>query len=708
MSIKNISFLSAFLLLSNIIFCQNKKVLVPYLKNNEWGLSNLDKKIVVTPKYNEITYINPYFLARKDSLIKVLNSEGKLIGSDFIFLTTIQPKNIYLFIKEAPIHNKSNTSGDYHLARYATSFYLYKLKNNKFSQLTNGTSDALLIENINTNRKTANLFFVTANNLTGVYDVQNEKYLINPKYKNFHIPEGNFIIAYNNENDLEVRNKNGSLLSQNTNYVNKNITKILDNGYYVTVPNGEDPKTSINYKRNLLTPEGKIVIKEGLNMRVLEVIDMIQCQIESTIKEHEKLYNYYDLQGNLLLSEIKEYQISSPNLLGIYGKGYNNLIGLYNYKTREMVWKNDFKENSKVKLEHHYDFGFSELDVDTTFYYFDDKGNNLMKVGGYNRHYNRYKKAKTIKITPPYNPEDPFKYRYLTALRNSEEKPFEIYNEKYQKVDNIQDFLGNSSTETYAFKENNKWKLGNFDGLVFKEQYDSITFTKTDFNFRLYKNGKSQIYLKKAKKLIPAFDYDEAIGYEHYNYYLGIKYLEKLKHWQDYRNYDQLKCKIDLIDSKGNIIYTFINTPEIGLKYALTKTNQIIEYPEDNKYFHFRIHNTKTKEIKDIKERILYLENYKDMPVVAILASDNIVDDNTRGLWNINKNEWLRTLTKESITYQSQEVEFTNNKEIVETLALIEIKDNPNYKQDFFFAEEPRRIRKIIGYISIDGTFFAE
>lgn len=689
----------------------NTDLLVPYYKNSKWGLCDIKKKVKVEPEFDELFYISPYFIAVKNGQQKILDNNGKSISSDDYLYAGAIDKNSYLFFKQAPIHSVSNISAYHNFAKYTTSYYLYKLQNNKLIKLTEGTTDALIkLSPYLDTKKSHGLYVITENELMGIFDIVKQQYLVEPKYKHIHIPKGNYIIAYNDFNDLEIKHLNGSSLPKNESYMDKNITEILDNGYYIASPEGQSSKGYGNYKWDLRTPEGKTAIENGLNMWVLKDIGMIRCQIESTLQSHEQLYNYYDFQGNLLLSEIREYKISSPNLMGIFGKGYDNLIGLYNYKTRKMVWKNDFPETPKVKLISNYDFGFSQIEVDTTFYYFDDKGNNLMRTGGYNRYYNRYKTAKTIKVSAPYNPEDPFKYKYFTALRKkSEKKPFVIYDENYQKVESMQDFLGNSNQNIYAFKENNKWKLANFNGLVLTEQYDSITFTKTEYNFRLYKDGKSQIYLKKAKKLVPAYNYDDAIGYEHHNYYLGIKYLEDLKHWQDYRFYDQLKCKIDLIDEKGNVVYSFINNPEIGLKYALTKTNQIIEYPEDNKYFYFRIHNTKTKEIKDIKERFLGFENYKDMPLAAVLASDNVREDGVRGLWNINKMKWIRPLTKESKTYQSQEVEFYNQKDTLKTLALIEVTDNPEYyKKSSVFSNEPQRFYTIIGYININGTFYAD
>lgn len=685
-------------------------ILIPYYQNNEWGLSLKDKSVKVIPQYDAIVCIYPYFLAQKDDVIEILNDKGKSIGKDYLYVGEIKKDTSYLFIKESTNPSETYILEGNNILRYENSFYLYKLENNKFKKLTDETSDAIIVKIRNGRAITPNLFFVTKNGLTGVYDVVKERYLIEPKYKNFRIPNGDYIIAYNSENDLEIKHKTGTLLPKNPSYLNNEITEILDNGYYIVSLEGQKNLNGYgNHRWDLRTPEGKTVINGGLNMRVLKDIGMIRCPIENTLKENKPLYNYYDLQGNLLLSEIRDYKMSSPNLIGIFGKGYDNLIGLYNYKSRKMVWENNFPETSKVKLIHNSDFGFSQIEVDTTFYYFDDKGNNIAKTGGYNRHYNRYKMAKTIKVSAPYNPDNPFKYKYFTALRNSEKKPFVIYDENYQKVENMQDFLGNFNQNIYAFKENNKWKLADFDGLVLSEQYDSITFTKTEYNFRLYKDGKSQIYLKKAKKLIPAYDYDDAIGYEHHDYYLGIKYLEKLRRGDDYRGYKYLKCQVDLIDNKGNVVYSFINDPEIGIKYALTKTNQIIEYPDDNKYFYFRIHNTKTKEIKDIKERFLYFESYKDMPVVAVLASESIVDDGKKGLWNINKEEWIRPLKKESITYQSQEIDFLYQKEKLNALSLIEVTDNPEYyKNPSFFSGEPQRFYTIMGYIGIDGTFYVD
>lgn len=685
-------------------------LLIPYYKNNKWGLSNIKKTVKIEPKFGELFYIPPYFLVDKNEKQDILDSNGKSISSDYLYVQAIG-KDSYLFFKKAPTHIASNVSAYYNFAQYTTSYYLYKLENNKLTKLTEGTTDAFFKLSPYLNRKTSNLYVITQDDLMGIYDISKQKYLIDPKYKNIHIPEGNHIIAYNDSNNMEIKHINGSLLPKNKSYINKNIAQILDNGYYIVTPENESPKKYGNYKRDLQTPDGKTVIEGGLNMKVLTDIDMIQCQIESTIKGNEQLYNYYDLQGNLLLSEIREYKMSSPNLMAVFGKGYDNLVGLYNYKSRKMVWENDFPKTSKVKFYVNYDFGVTQIEVDTTFHYIDDKGKSLMNISGYRRYNSQYKKAKTLKITPQYNPEDPYKYKYLTALRDSEDKPFAIYDENYKKVENMQEFLGNSRTETYAFKEYDKWKLADFDGLVLPEQYDSITFTKTDYNFRLYKNGKSQIYLKKLKKLLPAYDYDDAIGYEHHNYYLGIKYLENLKRGQDYRFYKYLKCQVDLIDDKGNVIYSFVNTPEIGIKYALTKTNQIIEYPEDNKYFHFRVHDTKSKKIKNIKERILRFESYKDMPVLAVLGSDNIVDDKLRGLWNINKHEWIRNLSKESKTYQSHEIDFNNKKETLKTLSITEVTDNPDYwknRSALFFEEPPQRFYNIIGYISIDGTFYAE
>lgn len=689
----------------------DNNLLIPYLKNDKWGLCDAKKSVKIKPQFDELFSINPYFLAIKNEQQEILDSKGKTIASDYLFATTID-KDSYLFFKQAPVHSVSDISVYCNFTRYTTSYYLYKLQNNKLTKLTEGTIDAMVKLLPHLNKKNAPSFYViTENGLMGIYDIVKQQFLIEPKYKHIHIPEGNYIIAYNDFNDLEIKHYNGSSLPKNKSYMNKNIIEILDNGYYVVIPEGENVKKHANYKRDLRTPEGKTVIENGLNMRVLKGIDMIQCQIESTLKGNERLSNYYDFQGNLLLSEIREYKMSSPNLLGIFGKGYDNLIGLYNYKTQKMVWKNDFPETPKVKLVHHSDFGFSEIEVDTTFYYFDDKGNNLVKTGGYNRYYNRYKKAKTIKILPSYRDfENPYKYKYFTAIRSSEKQPFVIYDENYRKMENMQDFLGNFDSKIYAFKEHDKWKLGNFDGLVLPEQYDSITFTKTDHNFRLYKNGTSQIYLKKAKKLIPAYDYDDAIGYEHHDYYLGIKYLENLKRGQDHRFYKYLKCRVDLIDNNGNVVYSFTNNPEIGIKYTLTKTNQIIEYPDDNKYFYFRIHDTKTKEVINTKERFLRFESYKDMPVVAVLANDNVRDDGKKGLWNINKQEWIIPLSTESKSYQSNEMDFHNQNDTLKTLALTEITDNPEYykNRSIFSSPEPQRFYTIIGYIGIDGTFYAD
>lgn len=685
----------------------DNNLLIPYLKNDKWGLSFKDKSIKITPQYDVIAIIHPYFLAQKEEELFVLNSEGTVLSSDFYYIGEIDQEQSYLFFK---LHNNTDSlsvSGKF--IQYNSSFHLYKLENNHFTLLIDLPSNAVVNKTPSIGRKVLpNLYIITKNGLHGVYDVKNENVLVEPKYKHLHIPEGNYIIAYNDAEDMEIRHINGSTLPKNKAYINHDISEILDNGYFITTSEGEVPKKYANYKRDLRTPEGKTVIGNGY-IEVLKNIGMIRCQVESTLKGNERLSNYYDFQGNLLLSEIREYKKSSPNLLGIFGKGYDNLIGLYNYKTRKMVWKNDFPETPKVKLVHHSDFGFSEIEVDTTFYYFDDKGNNLMKTGGYNRYYNRYKKAKTIKILPSYRDfENPYKYKYFTAIRSSEKQPFVIYDENYRKMENMQDFLGNFDSKIYAFKEYDKWKLGNFDGLVLPEQYDSITFTKTDRNFRLYKNGTSQIYLKKAKKLIPAYDYDDAIGYEHHDYYLGIKYLENLKRGQDHRFYKYLKCRVDLIDDNGNVVYSFTNNPEIGLKYTLTKTNQIIEYPDDNKYFYFRIHDTKTKEVINMKERFLRFENYKDMPVVAILASDNVRDDGKKGLWNINKQEWIIPLSTESKSYQSNEMEFHNQSDTLETIALTEITDNPEYYKSGFFSNEPQRFYTIIGYIGIDGTFYAD
>ncbi|HLW62502.1 MAG TPA: hypothetical protein VKY33_03795, partial [Flavobacterium sp.] len=115
-----------------------------------------------------------------------------------------------------------------------------------------------------------------------------------------------------------------------------------------------------------------------------------------------------------------------------------------------------------------------------------------------------------------------------------------------------------------------------------------------------------------------------------------------------------------------------------------------------------------TKEVINMKERFLRFENYKDMPVVAILASDNVRDDGKKGLWNINKQEWLIPLSTESKSYQSNEVDFHNQNDTLKTLALTEITDNPEYYKSSFFSNEPQRFYTIIGYIGIDGTFYAD
>ncbi|WP_430612589.1 hypothetical protein [Flavobacterium sp. JP2137] len=696
--------LGLFLLVSFSAFSQKSKqssVLIPYNQDGKWGLSRTDKSFVIAPQYDELTYHAPYFFARKGEQRDILSADGAVIGSFDLLIGAID-ENRFLIFKEAATPVPSDIfSNRRTFQQYETSFLLYKLENDQLTLLSEASNDAYLLMPAADKTKIPQLYVLTKNGLSGVYDVAAERFLIEPAYKHLHFPLGNVIIAFNEADDMVVKHRDGTTLPTSIWYAKRELMEVLDNGYFTTVVAGADPAKvpTYNYKLDFRTPDGTIKIKEGNDLKVKPEIDMLVCETIDSDGNH--LNNLYDLEGNLLLADVLEYDNYYPNLLHVYGAGYENFLGLYNYKKRKMVWKNDFPKTAKVKIETRY--GIPKIAVDTTTYFIDDQGRTLMRIGQHSSYFARVLELmKTIKVYRNSSAQAPYKEKKYTAFRDSKEQPFAIYDENYRKVTTMDEYLSNIDGEIIAFRKGNNWGLSDVDQNLVPVQYDSITYSNVYYNFRLYKDGKAQLYLKDAKKILPAEGYDDGIAYRDHNFFLGIKYERNAGFDLNPISYKYLKCQVDLLDDKGKVLYSFKKTSDLKIDFALTASNQIIAFSEDNQYTHFFIHDTQTKKITEVSDRFAGFERLNGRPVIATFYTDK-----GQEVWNINTWERIKTLNESRGLYKSKSVLFQNGAVQLPALALIEVveRPNPEYERNFF-ANQRTRTETVIGYMSVNGTFY--
>lgn|GEM_PF-2498208 len=722
-------------LFSNRLSAQEKSdVLIPYLKNGKWGLCTKDKAIKVIPIYDNVNLEAPYFFAVKNNAIKALDLQGRVIDSFQQFLR-LGKDSFLCFSFSGNYDSSAIFTNNPNLMQFDTSFNVRLLHDNKSIRFVDGTVDALItVKSISPiNQSESDFLFVNHNGKTGLYDIRENYFAILPKYTKYHVINDNIVIAQDENGQMETWDLTVGKLKNNSNYLDENVTEIWSNGNYVRAASGQGEKSwsSIQFKWDLLAPSGKVLLSACQSLNANAETGIISCI--DTLNSSFTPYSLYDFNGKLLLKGVRKFDYDFKNLLSIYGPGYEQFIGLYNFKLHKFVWENNYPASVKVKLFR--DMPLPRIEVDTMTYFIDDQGNKLLTLGNYNRYYAKaFQLMKNVNIYKPKMGNQTFKEQKYTAIRPNINVPFSIYDENYRKIEKMDDFLGNDNQVLYAFKKNKKWGLANWDSVIIQPIYDSIRITKSYRNFLMTKDNRRYIYLSKVKKLLPADGYDDAIGYSGHNCFLGIKYLDTFKRGEDWRWAKQLKCRLDLMDSTGKVLYSTVVNPEFNLDYALTKNNKIIELAEDNRYNYFYVYDPSEDTTVRIEKKFAGFETFQDLPVVIKFRNK----DGSLELLNANDLKPINykvgqfvfpdSASKKSAaffsdfqdngdltSFSSRPVQFSNGSDTLNCLALMQNTKTPN--PDYLnpkvlftsqFSSPFNREHKVIGYISVDGVLYVD
>lgn len=699
-------------LFSNRVSAQDKQdVLIPYLKNGKWGLCTKEKVIKVISIYDNLNLEVPYYFAVENNAIKALDSQGRVVDSFQQFLR-LGEDSFLCFRFSSHYDSSAIFTNNPNLMQFDTSFNVHLLHDNKSIRFVDGTVDALIaVKSISLiNQSKPDFLFVNQNGKTGLYDIRKNHFLISPKYTKYHVINDNIVIAQDENGQMETWDLTFGKLKNNPNYLNENVTEIWSNGNYVRPTSGQSEKSrnSIRYKWDLVASTGKVLLSACQNLKANTETGIISCV--DSINSNGEIYSLYDFNGKFLMKNVRKFKQDFTNLLSIYGLGYEQFVGLYNIKTKRFVWKNNNPDSVRVKL--FTDMPIPKIEVDTITYFVNDQGKILDSYSNYRLNYvDAIQLAKTIQVFKPKSDFEPYREDKFVAIRANKKLTFQIYDEGYEKVDKMDDFLGNSSKGIYAFKKDGKWGFADIDHVIYPPEYDSVQLTQSYRNFLMTKNGMNYIYLPKANKILPATGYDDAIAYADHNYYLGIKYLDTLKRGENWSTCKRLKTRLDLIDSVGNVVYSKILKPEFNLDYALTKNNKIIERAEDSRYNYFYIYDPSKDTAVQIEKKFAGFESFQDLPVLLKFYNE----DGNIDILIANSLLPIQHGNGERVFFTSEPVQFRNNKDTVNCIKLIEIseKENPDYLKILVNAPEKSmnpwiRTEKVIGYISIDGVLYVD
>lgn len=577
-------------------------ILIPYKKKNSWGLCTQNKKVIVGAKYIYIDYKHPYYFCVEENAFHfdIISSNGKLIDTcqTYFLLDThrciilkstgqIMPSDIQLIdTKTAKYREHSRLQEFIHDAR------MYEIVNDKLQQLTKGTTRFVSMKNQAwyMDAKYVYKCVITVDGKSGLYDIKNKNFIIQPKYQHLRFVEPYMVVAYNDNKDLKTYNIWGDSISSNIQY--KDAVYIdEDNGNYIveryndTASKGVVINTSEKYEYELRNKYDSTLVPFNNNWTLFpdnKNARLIRREIR--IPGKRRYFLLQDTEGNILIPQYQE--MNSVFLKHLYEvtdineeKHKTFTYGIFNSDLKKYIWQDDSLQWLKRKSDMH----MAVIEKDTMLYFYDDKGKLLEKIGRYNRMMHKdWNLMKHVSVRKASIEDlNIFSNENYYALRSSKNDAWKIYNQQFEIVEGIEDIQELQGQSNYfAFMHNQKWGICDASlHEILPPLYESI---QTDRKY--YKLMKDSILTRidqKTLEHVPGKNYHQISNYQVQGIWMGLLFDANKQSNSSGKISDSVT--IDLIDKSGTVLYS-IRRNAAYRKYALTQLGDILEYPKESNY----------------------------------------------------------------------------------------------------------------------------
>ncbi|GEM_PF-1633069 len=688
------------------------EALIPYRKSAKWGLCTKGKKIIIPATYKEISFLPPYYFATdaNDKLL-IFDLDGKKLGScdDFEW---VNGTDSFLVWSETELISEDNISAPFRaqFSAYEKGYDLYLLHKNSLSKLTEGTVVASLVSPGDKafDKVQPDVFFVVKGNKTGVYHLARNTWIIPPAYDHFIVPEGNRIIAFNEGEAIKVFDYDGKECPANPHYKDTNICQIFDDGNFLRI-SPDTPDTAFPKGKKRAKAAFEIVAATGNilqhNLTGVEVLPKYQLILAGTTASGYTR-NLYNSQGKLLLADARIAGTYNEHILAFNDQN-NRLKTIYSAKTKDFVWQNIFPDDISISFDSDAFPGIKTVD---SYFVLDDAGKVLMSYD--RRKESAFMAKRTYQVI--YEKQDgTTAVQKFLALRPSKNEKLRYYDQQYRELKDIDSMLP-ARGSVIAYSKNGKWVVADHLLQPLTEAFDSARYTYSYENFMLFKEGKQYIYLVKARRLLPATGYDDAVGYAHHNTFLGLKYGTALAPNQSNELYTSTNCQIDLLDAGGKVHYSLRNNDQayFNIDYQLTANNLIVATGGSSRLRYSEITDPKNpaKKLEQPAGLLTDKPDYHEMPVLFNWYDPELKKTKILTAASFSPVPFEKSGTEDldnRLFYRYAPKDFVNGNNIIRCIEVTEIreKSNPDYRMA---GPAQRRIRTeiIIGYISLDGVCY--
>lgn len=710
---------------SVVAFGQSKKtktndLLLPFKKDKVWGLSKPDKQIVVAPQYSYINYEHPYYFAgsKKENRIDIFDLKGNKLDDCQIYIA-LDSVNFILFKRtELPFRaqvdwvnpmNRSDFNNQSLMRIMDSNFLIFKLNNNKTVPVTEGVVRYLSFKSSNEKIPAKNVFkaVIDLNGKAGVYDLIENKYIINQKYAHIKFIPPSTIVAYNDSNDILVTNIFGEKIKANKNYINACYIEPLSGRYIVEQKMEPDEITRVHtsrqYHYEYRDRKNNIIIPFHNNW-VFDTDHTPPDYIKKTWDTTKGMLarqELYDLNGNKTNNDIGSmkklqckhlYEIRRVNR----EKHKDELIGFYNTQLKKYIWESVDSINDKNGYSTSYSSGLPIIKTKNKVYILDNKGNNLNDFLKKNTAITKdISEGKFEKIISSDVSENKFVYFYLlgnTKRGNS----FFVFDENFKFHPDISDINSVYPHSKMACKVKGKW--GIYDANL-KENIPPIyeQLIKDSKHYILKKDSLYYYFESTNLRLAKITKYTNSSQYMVKG--LRMVTIEKNKKSNNALRKENDSTSFLLVDSNDNIKYQ-LNRASYGREYRLTANGQLLEYSNHYKFQTVLI-DFITKKEKVLPYSIDKITENNDAPAVTIVVKK----EGQYGLASAIDFTLLDNFHVENEGYFSYSTSFENvegkRKEgvYIEKIGKRIVPDNP---MDFMNNKEPNE-RTILGIVSYDG-----
>jgi|GEM_PF-7023570 len=708
---------------SIFVFGQSTKtndLLLPFKKDSLWGLSKPDKQIIVAPQYSYINYEHPYYFAgsNKENRIDVFDLKGNKLDTCQIYIA-MDSVSFILFKRTAlpftaqvdwvnPM-NRSDFSNQSLMRIMDSNFLIFKLNSNKTVLVTEGVVRQVSFKTSTENIPAKNVFkaVIDLKGKAGVFDLIENKYIINPKYAHIKFIPPSTIVAFNDSNDILVTNIFGEKIKANKNYILACYIEPLSGRYIVEQKMEPDDITRVHtsrqYHYEYRDRKNNIIIPFHNNW-VFDTHHTPPDYIKKTWDTTKGIlarHELYDLNGKKTNNDIglmeqlqckHVYEIRRINR----EKRKDELIGFYNTQLKKYIWESVDSINDKNGYSTSYSSGLPIIKTKNKVYILDDKGNNLNDFLKKNTAITKdINDGKFEKIVSGDVSENRFAHFYLlgnTKRGNS----FFVFDENFKFHPDISDINSVYPGTTMACKVKGKW--GIYDAQlkeIIPPVYEQLI---QDSKHYILKKDSLYYYFESTNlRLTRITKYKNSSDYKVND--LWMVAVENNKKSNSTLRKENDSTSFLLIDSNDNIKYQ-LNRASYGREYRLTANGQLLEYS-----YHYQLPTVLidfiTKKEKVLPYSIDKITENNDAPAVTIVVKK----EGQYGLASAIDFTLLDNFHVENEGYFSYSTSFENaegkRKEVVyiEKIGKRIVPDNP---MDFMNNNEPNE-RTILGIVSYDG-----